>query len=515
MPWVTIILSMIASTCLTLAAIYGLAWSRHRASWAQLAFAIAAASTAAFTFCELWTIRVETPQELLMAMRLGHVSQFVWLASMTWFVWFYLGAGREWLAWTICVLRALYLLLNSVSGQSVNYLEITSLQTIAVLGERITVSDGVPNPWMLVGNLSALLLIAFVADACVAAWRRGDHRKALMVGTSVEVFLVLGLVEDVLIFWGDGLAPIIFSPLFLGVLAVMAYELSTSLFRAPQLLQQLQVSQSGLHESEERLSLAIAALDFGVWTSDFTNGTVWASEKYRQLFGFTLSENLDRKILLQRVHPDDHDHVLGARARAIADVDQSRYQAEYRLMLPDGTIRWISALGRVERDASGRPVLLRGVCREITANKRMEHETQLLRQELAHAGRVSTLTQLATGLAHELSQPLSAILRNAEAGALLLRSSSPSLDELKAILADIHKDDERAGNVIDRMRRLLKRQTLAMEPLNVGSLVDDVVGLVRGDAASRYVTLRLDIPDDLPPSARTGSSYSRCCSTWY
>jgi C4-dicarboxylate-specific signal transduction histidine kinase len=128
----------------------------------------------------------------------------------------------------------------------------------------------------------------------------------------------------------------------------------------------------------------------------------------------------------------------------------------------------------------------------------MAHERFLLRQELAHAGRVSTLAQLATGLAHELSQPLSAILRNAEAGALLLRTASPSLDDLNAILVDIRKDDERAGNVIDRMRRLLKRQTLAMEPLSVGSVVDDVVGLVRADAASRQVNLHLNIPVGLP-----------------
>ncbi len=498
MPWVTIILSMIASTCLTLATIYGLAWFWNRASWAQLAFAVAAVSTAAFAFCELRTIRVQTLPELFAAMGVGHVSLFVWLASMTWFVWFYLGAGRLWLAWTICGLRALYLLLNFVSGPSINYREVTSLQTVSILGERIVVSDGVPNPWMLVGNLSVLLLIIFVADACAATWRRGDHRKALMVGVSVEVFLVLGLIEDVLIFWGNGLAPIIFSPLFLGVLAVMAHELSISLFRAPQLLEELQVSQSGLHESEERLSLAIDAVDFGVWTSDLASGAVWASEKYRQLFGFTLSEELDRNALLGRLHPDDHEDVLQAHARAVTDVDQGRYQAEYRLMQPDGTIRWIASLGRVERDATGRPVLMRGVCREITAGKRMEHETFLLRQELAHAGRVSTLAQLATGLAHELSQPLSAILRNAEAGALLLRTASPSLDDLNAILVDIRKDDERAGNVIDRMRRLLKRQTLAMEPLSVGSVVDDVVGLVRADAASRQVNLHLNIPVGLP-----------------
>ena len=96
----------------------------------------------------------------------------------------------------------------------------------------------------------------------------------------------------------------------------------------------------------------------------------------------------------------------------------------------------------------------------MTARKQAEQETQRLRQEIAHAGRVSMMGQLASGLAHEINQPLGAILRNAEAAELFLQHPSPDLDEIRAILADIRTDDERAGDVIDRMRGLLKRQAL-------------------------------------------------------
>ena len=97
--------------------------------------------------------------------------------------------------------------------------------------------------------------------------------------------------------------------------------------------------------------------------------------------------------------------------------------------------------------------------------------------------------QLASGLAHEINQPLAAILRNAEAAELFLQHATPDLDEIRAILADIRADDERAGQVIDRMRGLLKRQTLETRRLDVAALVGDVAALVRVDAASRQVKI--------------------------
>jgi C4-dicarboxylate-specific signal transduction histidine kinase len=167
-------------------------------------------------------------------------------------------------------------------------------------------------------------------------------------------------------------------------------------------------------------------------------------------------------------------------------------------VLPDGATRWISWQDRVEVDATGQPVLIRGAARDITARKQAEEETQLLRQEIAHAGRVSMMGQLASGLAHEINQPLASILRNAEAAELFLQHASPDLDEIRAILSDIRSDDERAGHVIDRMRGLLKRQTLETQRLDVGALVGEVAALVRVDAGTRQVKLDVDVPADLP-----------------
>jgi signal transduction histidine kinase len=121
-----------------------------------------------------------------------------------------------------------------------------------------------------------------------------------------------------------------------------------------------------------------------------------------------------------------------------------------------------------------------------------------LRLEIAHASRVSMIGHLASALAHEINQPLGAILRNAEAAELFMQNESPDLDEIRAILADIRKEAQRAGTVIDRIRSQLRHQEIEMRSLDVAELVYDIVALTRTDARVRHVTLEIDVPAALP-----------------
>ena len=220
-------------------------------------------------------------------------------------------------------------------------------------------------------------------------------------------------------------------------------------------LRRRRVAEASVRENEHRMSLAVDAANFGIWIRDLTRNEIWATGKWRELFGFAPSERLDFDRILQRLHPDDCEALRQTLPEAVAG--GGSYETEFRLLLPDGRIRWISSQGRVEFNGNGKPVRIRGASRDITAHKQAEQETQLLRQEIAHVGRVSMMGQLASALAHEINQPLGAILRNAEAAELFMQNASPDLDEIRAILADIRKDDQRAGGVIDRMRGLLKR----------------------------------------------------------
>jgi len=136
--------------------------------------------------------------------------------------------------------------------------------------------------------------------------------------------------------------------------------------------------------------------------------------------------------------------------------------------------------------------------KDVTRRKQVEAELLRQRAELAHVSRVSTLGELAASVAHELNQPLGAILANAEAAELFLEQEPPPLDELRAILAAICKDDERAGEVIRRMRNLLRKRDLERVPVDMNSLVEDVLQLVSGDASLRGVSLSADLAPGLP-----------------
>jgi two-component system sensor kinase FixL len=224
---------------------------------------------------------------------------------------------------------------------------------------------------------------------------------------------------------------------------------------------------------------------------------MWASDRWRALFGFSETERLELQPVLQRVHPEDRDalQLVLERARSGYGV----YDAEFRAVLPSGEVRWIAARGRVEFDRAGKPAFARSVSHDITGQKEAEQETQNLRRGIAHVDRVSVMGQLASALAHEINQPLGAILRNAEAAELFMQDPSPDMDEVRAILADIRKDDQRAGNVIDRMRTMLKRKDLDERPVDVAELIGEVAALVRSDAAARHVKLELAAADNLPP----------------
>src|SRR5262249_35548242 len=122
-------------------------------------------------------------------------------------------------------------------------------------------------------------------------------------------------------------------------------------------------------------------------------------------------------------------------------------------------------------------VMAAELSRQLLLGRRARDEASELRGELARVGRVTPLGQLAAALAHEPNQPLGAILRNAEAAELLLEQPTPDTTELKAIMSDIRKDDSRAGEVIDKMRALIRRRSVEMRSVPVLDLVRDTMAL--------------------------------------
>jgi two-component system, LuxR family, sensor kinase FixL len=489
MSWVTVIFSMTASACLTTALIHFFIWWRKRGEWAYLLFATAALSTAAFAFCDLAEMHAQSPAQYGAAVRWAQFSLWAVILSLAGFVWFYLRAGRLWLLWSVCGLRTAAALLNFLSGPDLNYRQINSLRHIQFLGESVAIGKGVPNPWQLIGQVSIYAMVIFVADAAISVWRRGDRRRALFVGGSIVFFLTASTVQATLIFWGHVEWPVLASLLFLGIIAAMNYELGGEALRAVQLA-------NDLRASEQQITLAAEAANLGFWSRELTRNEIWGSDRWRELLGFTQAQRVHYEDFSARVHPDDREAMRRTLAKAI-DGD-GRYQAEYRVLLPDGTLRWLASQGRVEFTHDERPARLQGVVLDITQRKQAEVEAQEHRTEVARLLRAASLGELSSALAHELNQPLAAILYNAQAAQLFMARGTFDLAEIRHILGEIVTDNQRASEVIRRLRALLTKGEFQPQLLDANQLIQEVLKLMTHDLTARKVGVITQFAPDLP-----------------
>jgi len=249
-------------------------------------------------------------------------------------------------------------------------------------------------------------------------------------------------------------------------------------------------SEEELRNSEQRMNLAADAANLGLWVWETNKDEIWATEKCRALFGFGPHERVGYADFVLRLHPNDRVATHCSIQRALEN--NSAYDAEYRIYLPDGSTRWIAARG-IATKANGSSQRLVGVCIDLTQKKEADAEIQRQRVELAHVSRVSAMGELAASIAHELNQPLGAILSNAEAAEMFMNQSPPALGEVRDILSDIRNDGERAGAVIHRMRGLLRRRELDKQPLTVDNLVEEVIRLISTDASMRRVVISVQL----------------------
>ena len=494
MGWFTAALLVIATACLTLSAIHAHVWLRERNLTANGAFALLAAGVAAMAFFELQMVRATDPATFGRWLWWYHLPVWTSLVAVVFFVRLHLGAGRAWLGWTAIGLRTVALAINLFSTPNINYRELTGLEHIAVLGDTLAWGVGTTNPLLAIAQLSLIVLVVYVGDAAWAAWRRGRRRSALTVGASMVVFISVGLGFAVLSYWGLARLPVLASPFFLPVVLFMGYELSLDIIRSVQLAAELDAKTVALQGSERKLAFAAEAARAGLWSVDRATGRVWATPQALSMFGLSTDREHHVDELLAPVHPDDRERVRDFMRGPQGNAGGAT--VEFRVVLPSGETRWFGARGATHEEPRASPTLM-GATIDITERKRAEEEAARQRVELEHLSRVATLSELSGALAHELNQPLAIIMSNAEAAQLMLERPNPDLGEVRAILRDIVDADERAGQVIRRLRGMLKREAPQRQPVSLNEIVEAVLQFVRTDLVRRGVTLELRLEPGL------------------
>jgi signal transduction histidine kinase len=254
-------------------------------------------------------------------------------------------------------------------------------------------------------------------------------------------------------------------------------------------------AEQSLESSEERFSLATLPGNLGFWQWDARTGAIWASENFRSILDIGAGVPLTADLVRSRIHPDDRERFEETLCctKNIDGVD-----SDFRIQHGNGATRWLTVKARTRREASGSVVRVTGIVIDNTDRMIADLELQKQRLQLAHLTRVAILGQLSGALAHELTQPLTAILSNAQAGQRLLGTSRPDGREIRLIFDDIVRNDKRAGEVIGRLRDMLKRGELQILRLDLEQLIREMLNLARGELASRNVETDIDIEHSLP-----------------
>jgi two-component system sensor kinase FixL len=254
-----------------------------------------------------------------------------------------------------------------------------------------------------------------------------------------------------------------------------------------------------LRRSETELQLAQELANLGnyVMHPDGRTADYFSPQLYRILAVAAEDPSFGREEFLGRwVHPGDRQRVLDAFAQM--DAGQAPLDIEYQVVLPDGSVKHLHHIAQALLGPDGRIAKHVGTIHDVTDRRRAEDEARVLQERLTHFSRLSTMGEMAAGLAHEINQPLSAIATYAQACQRLIRSPEHDPADVLAALEQINAQALRAGEVIRRLRNFVKNREVKREPVNCSRLLEDLRTLAETDARLHNIRLRLDCEEPLP-----------------
>jgi len=254
-------------------------------------------------------------------------------------------------------------------------------------------------------------------------------------------------------------------------------------------------TENALRQSEAYLAQAQRLSLTGTFGWRVATGeNTWSRETFR-IFGYDEASSPNVGMVIARTHPEDRAAVQKAIDRA--SIDQNDYDHAYRLMMPDGSVKYVHAVARANEDASG-GIEFVGAVTDVTATKQAEEKLHEAQAELAHVTRVTMLGELTASIAHEVNQPLAAVIANAEACLRWLDRETPDLAAARRSAEWVISDGNRASEVIRRVRALANKTDIERTSLDLNGIVRDVVTLIQRELTSNRVSLRIELAPLLP-----------------
>lgn len=252
-----------------------------------------------------------------------------------------------------------------------------------------------------------------------------------------------------------------------------------------------------LRDSEERFRQLAEHIREVFWVYGIVEERLlYISPAYEDVWGRPVQSFHERPLdWLEAVHPDDRPRIHAAH------IDQHRLgylNEEYRIVRPDGAIRWIWDRGFPVRDESGHVYRIAGLAEDITARKLAEDQLRRQQVDLARMSRLSLAVELASNLAHELNQPLAAIVAYTQAGLTLLRQEHADPRELMGTFEEVIHQGMRAGEIIRHLRELVRRHTTMQTPLDINALIHAVIHYAQLELRQARIDLRLELAESLP-----------------